>query len=137
MQSDAAVRDARRIEQVIDHAHHVAHLSLHDASGLLSVAFARAGPRQQMHRVAQRGQRVAQLVRQHRQELVLAAIRLDERLLGFLQVGDVERRADHADEVAIRVQPRRRHRLHPAVHPIGAAHAHCAVKPVLRANASR
>jgi hypothetical protein len=70
----------------------------------------RIGPREQRQRVGQRGQRIAQLVRQHREELVLAAVGLEQvprmlgRLrLGALEVGDVEMGADHAQRPALRV----------------------------------
>ena len=66
---------------------------------------------QHVQRVADRRQRIAQLVRQHRQELVLAAVGLAQRLLGALALGDVDHRADEAEEAAVGARsaaPRRR-----------------------------
>ena len=47
--------------------------------------------------VAERGERVAQLVGQQGEELVLPAVGLLQRLLGPLPVGDVVRQPEDAD----------------------------------------
>ena len=81
LQLDLAARDARDFEQVVDQPHHVVDLPLHHladcacACGSLS-----PGQPQDLQRVADRRQRIAQLVRQRREELVLAAIRRAQRL---------------------------------------------------------
>ena len=55
---------------------------------------------QQLHGVADGGQRVAQLVGQHRQELVLAPVGLAQRLFGLLALGDIHRHAEVAQRSA-------------------------------------
>ena len=57
--------------------------------------------------VAQRCQRIAQLVRQEREELVLAAVRLAQRLLRPLPLGDVAGDLGRADDPAATVSDRR------------------------------
>ena len=76
---------------------------------------------QDLERVADRRQRVAQLVRQHGEELVLAPVGLAQRLLGAAHVVDVDRREHVADE--LRRQARHADRLHPPALAVGAAEA--------------
>jgi hypothetical protein len=68
-QHDLAARDARDVEQVVHQAHQVLDLALDDlALARMGVLAAHA---HQLQRGDDRRQRVAQLVAQHRQELVL------------------------------------------------------------------
>ena len=53
-----------------------------------------------------RRERVAELVRQQRQELVLAAIGLEQRGLGLLEPRHVDERADRAARRAVRIAQR-------------------------------
>ena len=57
--------------------------------------------------VADRRERVAQLVGEHRQELVLPPVGLPERLLGSLPVGDVRDEHHHAPDLPCLVPVRR------------------------------
>ena len=73
-----AVRDARDIEQIVEQQRHVLHLALDHIVGpaLLRVGgvlVARDGGG-----LADRRQRIAQLMRERREEFVLAAVGLDE-----------------------------------------------------------
>ena len=71
---DLAAGDPAHVEQIVDQAAHVTDLALeHLGRRLHRLAVAGAEP-QHLHGVAHRSERISQLVRQHRQELVLAAI---------------------------------------------------------------
>ena len=87
-------RDPAGVEQVVDQAHEVGELALdHGASAGEGVAVGR----RHLHdrdRVADRRQRIAQLVRQHRHELVLAPRRLAQLVGVVLAFGDVDRGRD-------------------------------------------
>ena len=67
-----------------------------------------AGDAQRVQRVADRRQRVAQLVRERRQELVLAPVGLAQRVLDPLALADVDHRAAEAEEGAVGCAARRR-----------------------------
>jgi hypothetical protein len=66
-----SARHARDVEQVVHQFRHVAHLARDDVAGLQTQAFAHFRQPQQLGGAGDRRQRIAQLVRQHRQELVL------------------------------------------------------------------
>ena len=106
-QLQRAVRDARDIQQIVEQQRHVLHLPLDHVVGpaLLRVGgvfVARDGGG-----LANRRQRIAQLVRERREELVLAAIGLEQLALLQLALRDV-REPDR--EVTIE---RRRHDVIP------------------------
>jgi hypothetical protein len=71
-----ALRDARHVEQVVDEARELRDLAVDDLArhAQRRVAVVRAA--EDLARVADRRERVAQLVRQHREEHVLAPVRL-------------------------------------------------------------
>ena len=71
---------AAQIEQIVDQAGQLADLALEHAERRATLSASPPPMRKTLHGVADRGQRVAQLVRQHGQELVLAAV-------GFRQIG--------------------------------------------------
>ena len=96
--------DPGDVEQVVDEPDHVPELPLHHVAGLGDgVGVARRQPHH-LQAVADRGERVAQLVGEQREELVLPPVGLLQRLLGPLPVGDVVRQPEDAD----RRGPRRR-----------------------------
>ena len=106
---DLAARDARDVEQVVDQPHQVLDLALDRSRGLAAIAGSgrRAGMPSRCSGVADRRQRIAQLVRQHRQELVLAPVgdRAVPRCVRaacaqVLARGDIER---ETDELVVRV----------------------------------
>ncbi len=83
-QGELGLADPGNVEQVIDQAHHQRQLPLHQCQQL---AVHRGGHAQHGQRVLQRCQRVAQLVRQRRQELVLAPPHFPEQLLDASALG--------------------------------------------------
>ena len=88
-QQDLAPRDPGDVEQIVHQAGEVADLALHGGAGALRLALGGLGHAEQVEAVADRRQRVAQLVREHGQELVLVVRGLPESLLGTLALGDV------------------------------------------------
>ena len=86
---DFATSDAGHLEEVVDEPHHVVDLALHELAHPLRVRMVACCEPQDVQRIADRSERIAQLVREDRQELVLAAVGLLERLLGALAIGDV------------------------------------------------
>ena len=85
LQRDLAARDARDVEQVVDQPRQLVDLALDDVARARALLVGQLLEPHQLHRVADRRQRVAQLVRQHGQELVLAAVGLAELLLALAQ----------------------------------------------------
>ena len=84
LQPDLAAGDAPDLEQVVHQARHLLDLAGEDrADGLDHVGPARRRL-EQVRGVRHRGERVAQLVAEHRQELVLGAVGGAQRLLGRL-----------------------------------------------------
>ena len=83
-QFDLAARDARDVQQIVDQPCQVIHLPLDDGrrAGAGLVAVRRVEQRQ---RVADRRQRVAQLVREDGDELVLAMVGLGEACVGLAE----------------------------------------------------
>jgi hypothetical protein len=75
-QLETPVRDARDIEQVLEQARHVADLPLDDLRAPAQLAVLQVARQEHLHAAPDRRERVAQLVRQHRQELVLAPVGL-------------------------------------------------------------
>ena len=71
LQFDQAARDARDVQQVVDQLRHVAHLARDDVAGLQAQPLVHFGQAQELGRARDRRQRIAQFVRQHREELVL------------------------------------------------------------------
>ena len=79
---DHAARDARDLEQVVDQAHEMVHLALHDVCDLRRRGIGRAARiLSRCEAGEQRRQRIAQLVAERGQELVLAPIGVAKRLV--------------------------------------------------------
>jgi hypothetical protein len=96
VRADLAAVDARDVQQVVDQPHHVRQLPVHGLQRARTTG-AGLGLLQDLQPGAQRRQRVAQFVRQRREEFVLGAVRLlQQDLLGLLALGDVDQRAGHA-----------------------------------------
>ena len=72
---DLALVDARHVEQVVDEPRQLVDLALGDVHGPGQLGLVRRDLADHLDRVADRRQRVAQLVREHREELVLAPVR--------------------------------------------------------------
>ena len=71
LQADLAARDAREVEEVVDDPHQLPHLPVHDGMDRSHVRVVLL-QLQQVQGVAQRSQRIAQLVREGREELIAA-----------------------------------------------------------------
>ena len=84
--------DAAHVEQVVHQPDEVADLTFQRLDHVLGGR--RGHPPDDLDRVADRRQRTAQLMGQHCEELVLAAVGLGEGFLYPLALGDVERGAD-------------------------------------------
>ena len=93
---DLAARDAGDVEQIVDEASEVPALAFDDVDAPGGVAHLAGRLAEDGDGVADRGERIAELVGQHRQELVLAAIGLAESFGRFLAIGDVDGHARHA-----------------------------------------
>ena len=99
---DLAQADAAQIQEVIDQMHHLRHLSLHHRADAIAGVLIAACQAHDLQAIANRGQRVPQLVGQRGEKLVFALVLLaqpDDQaitlLLAALALGDVH---DHADE---------------------------------------
>ena len=121
-QLDLAAADAGHVEQVVDQPHHLPQLPLHHVARLRQHRRVRRrrASRSDLERVADGRERVAQLVRERRQELVLAAVGLEQRLLRALELRDVVRAADVADERPVGGHARHAGRVQPAVLAVAA-----------------
>ena len=102
---DVAARDARDVDQVVDDTRQHGGLALdhfmqpRDLGAVLRSV-------QQLERIGDRRERVAQLVAEHREELVLALILLAQQPLGALALGDVARRFEHQRHVVVGMRQR-------------------------------
>ena len=85
---DLPARDARDVEQVVDEPDELPDLPLDDVAGPVAALLV-GGHLEDGHGVVDRGERVAQLVGEHRQELVLVAVVLAEGLGLPLPLGEV------------------------------------------------
>ncbi len=79
VQIEFRLRDPRNVEQIVDHAVEVVHLAFDDFARPLHGRIGRILQTQHLDGIPNGCQRVSQLVRQNRQELVLPPIRLFER----------------------------------------------------------
>ena len=84
MQFEPPESEPGDIQQVVHQALHRLGLPPHHLSRRLAIAAAHAGRQQQGCGAVDRRQRVAQLMRQHRQEAVLGRVRLLQRTAGLL-----------------------------------------------------
>ena len=93
-QLDLAAPDSGDIEEVVDESDRVLQLTVGDLARPVAVVL--GGPRrpEELEGVADRGERVPQLVRERREELVLATVGLLQRPLGLLALGHVEDEGD-------------------------------------------
>ena len=82
-----ATGDPGQVEQVVHQTAKLLHLPPHHLPGALDEGLVHAGLLEKLGGVPQRGQRVPEFVGQHRQELVLALVRLHQPLVEPLQLG--------------------------------------------------
>ncbi len=119
---DTSHREARHIQQIVDQAHQMLDLTLHGLPHLFPDVAVRR-PRLHGERVADGRQRIAQLVRQHGEELVLAVIGVAKRFFRPPPVVDVEDRAVPFGDGSGCVPLRQRSRQLPAIGPAHSAQA--------------
>jgi hypothetical protein len=86
LELDLAARDARHFHEVVDQPHHVLDLAFHHLVVRPGFVGTEGLALQQGQRRAQRGQRIAQLVGQRRQEYGLALIGLAQSLQDAAQL---------------------------------------------------
>jgi hypothetical protein len=75
VQIDLVLRDARDVEQVVHESRQLLHLTAKDGLHALPVRLRRLTHAEDLESIADRGERVAQLVGQRRQEFVLPSLR--------------------------------------------------------------
>jgi hypothetical protein len=120
-QAQLAARHARRVEQVVDQAHEMIDLPLDHREHRRGVR-ARARLAQDRHGTANRCERIAQLVRQRREEHVLAVVGLELPGFRLLLAGDVHQDVDAAAHAAVGVAQRARVRQGDAARSIRTLH---------------
>ena len=94
LQLDAALGDPGHVQQVVEQASKMRGLSLDDADER-PLALVLYESRQQLRGVGDRRDRIAQLVREHGEKLVFAAIGVFQRRLQATLLRDVLSRADY------------------------------------------
>ncbi len=80
LHANLSLRDARDVEQIVDEADHVLRLPLDDRLRPQRLLGPRLHALQDEDAVADRRERIAQLVREHAQEVILALVRFDQRV---------------------------------------------------------
>ena len=92
--------DPRDVHQVVDEPRHLPHLAVDRVQRPLRLWPECLLEMQDLNGVANRGQRIPQLVRQDRQEFVLRAVSLRQDVLGMLAGGDVHEHVHRAEHLA-------------------------------------
>src|ERR1700733_7647629 len=90
LENDFSTHHPRDIEQIINQADQVTRRALDDGPRPLELLLSRRVSTQDLSGIADRRQRIAQLVSEHRQEFILAVIDVLERLLSFPALGHIE-----------------------------------------------
>ena len=117
-QLQGPARDPGDIQEVVDQPGHLRDLPFDDVDRTLEIGVGRTAQLEIAGRVADGGQRIAQLVPEDRDELVLAAVALRALLLRSLAVGDVAsnlRRSDDPAGLVLHGRDRQRHVDHATI----------------------
>jgi len=101
---------------------HLRDLAVDRRAHLFRLRAVRRDPLQDVQADADRRERVAELMGEHAEELVLPPVRLAQRLLGFLAPGDVHEDADRAAGAPLGVEQRHRVPDQVAVPAVGEVH---------------
>ena len=88
-----ATRDARDVQQIVDQSHHLLRLALHRRPHFFDQRGIVARDPHEFQAGSNRRERIAELVGQNRQKLVLTLIGFPQRFLGIVAAGDVDRHA--------------------------------------------
>ena len=105
--------DPRDVEEVVDQAHHMPQLALHHRAGLGDGVGITARQPHHLEAVAQRRQRIAQFMREQRQEFVLATVGNAQGFFRLPAFGDVVRQSEDARQSAPRIGQRPDARVDP------------------------
>ncbi|HEY6454985.1 MAG TPA: hypothetical protein VIY90_06825 [Steroidobacteraceae bacterium] len=104
------LRYARKIHQIIDQPHHVVQLPFHDPMHVGAFRIRRAaGARQNLHGIADRGERISQFMCQRGKKLVFAPIRIAGVKFGLSARGNIAKNED--DLLCKRAQSITKHQL--------------------------
>src|SRR4029434_9728795 len=90
LELELSTSDARYVEQVIEQQRHTLHLACDDFATPFALAVLRRVRIEDAHGIADRSEWIAQLMRQRGQELILAAVGLEQRALGVREAADIE-----------------------------------------------
>jgi hypothetical protein len=102
-QLQAIGRDPRDVEQIVRQPYQLMELPAHDRQGAFLQPRILTGATQQLQRIAQRCERIAQLVGERRQELVLAAVGFAQHLFGVAALGHIDTDTDASVDCASRI----------------------------------
>ena len=111
--------DAGDVEQVVDQPHHVPELPLHHGPGLGDGVGVAGREPHHLQAVAERGQRVAQLVGQQGEELVLPPVLLPQGVLHPPPFRDVGAGGGHEQDAARLVRHGGEDEVHHPLGPVG------------------
>ncbi len=117
---DLVLRDPRHVQQIVGQPHEMQHLPLHRRAGAFDDVGVAAREAHHFDRGADRRERVAQFVRQGREEFVLAAIGVAQAHLGPLAERQIDAHADAAVDRPVRVEERLDVILHVEHGPVAA-----------------
>ena len=134
-QLQPAAGDARHVQQVVQQQRHALYLARDHIPAPLQLPFIGRRRLQQLGRIANRRQRIAQLVRQRRQELILAPVRLAQRIFGMFQAADIQVDAGPASDLAVVVANRHALGQYRVILAVGPAHAVVSIPVAAAANA--
>ncbi len=93
-QANFPARDPRDVEQVIDESHKMMKLAFDHVAGPVAVVAGEASQAKDLKAGAEGRKRIAELVREHGDELILAAVGIPQDVFRPLQVGDVGENAE-------------------------------------------
>ena len=102
---ESAAADAVDVEQIVDEANDLRKLALHHCASAIDDVWSGAGQAHHLQPIAQRRQRIAQLVRQRGEEFILAAIGLLQRAVRRVEFSRAG--GDTSLEIVVRFAQRR------------------------------
>jgi hypothetical protein len=100
-QRQLPARDTRHVEQIVEQARHVLHLALDDLAAPFYLRFGSIRRARDLRRLADRRERIAHLVRQGREKLVLAPVGIFQDFRRFDHLGDVGTAAHQTEKLPV------------------------------------